>query len=138
MSLFFCAWPNRASLLVDDCSMAGAVEIASKVADGVPPKTVRLLPPAAFVAEVFDDEGEDGEALLVVEPLPHVADLLAELEDSSDDVAEAPTEPAQPIALVQPVRCTAEADVDDAGNFVRCELAPGHGEKHAGGGMVWE
>lgn len=134
--LFFCKWPARASVLLGADSRAEAVKAATAISDGVVPSRVMLFPVATFAAEVFDD-GDDADASLVIDPLPHVADLLGQYEDATDE----PASYDEPPAPVEPVRCASEAD-GPSGAVLRCDAAEGHGGMHrsgapGAGGMVW-
>jgi hypothetical protein len=149
--LFFCKWEDRASLLVDDETKEKAIEVAAEVA-GTPPVTIQPLPPRFFVAEVFfeseDDDADpadvdpDGEEL-IVQPLEHVDEKLAELHDAETPavLAQAPTEPAPAVVEGDGV-CTSEAE-DDSGAIVSCSRKVKHDPPHrgtnaAGEELVWE
>ena len=141
--LFFCKWEDRASLLVDDETRERAIEVATEVA-GMPPVTIRQLPPRFFVAEVFfesededadpddvDPEGED----LIIEPLTHVDDALAKMHDEDLPAVLAPA-PA-PAVVEGGGLCTSEAE-NDAGEVVVCSRVAPHDPPHRNGDLVWE
>jgi hypothetical protein len=116
--LFFCRWPDRASLLVDDDTIEAARVVARDVAEGVEPTDVMPLKPRLFVAEVvLSDEG-----IMVCEPLDHVEGVLAVL-DGTDDEDE--TEDEDELAE-EGDECCAEAD-GEAGEVFVCTLPANHG-----------
>lgn len=123
MTLFFASWPERTSLLLDAESPEAATEIATASADGEAPAVVRPLPPRVFAAEVFHDDEDDDGVILVVEPLPHVADALSQIEDANDaairDEGAADTLP--------PCGDTLE---DEGGRVLSCEKPRGHKGDH--------
>jgi hypothetical protein len=124
--LCYAKWPDRVSLLIDAVDEADARAIAVQVADGSAPSTLRVLPARTFVAEVFLDEPDEGEelepddeggALLIVEPLPHVGVALALVEEGED----AP----RLVGL-----CGDRLDTGDG--VAVCDLATGHAGDHEG------
>ena len=136
MPMYLCSWAERSTMLLERADEASAKKDATEAAEGDVPSRVRRFPPNVFVAEVaFDaDEGEDATVDdLVVEPMPHIAELLFELEPDDVDV-EAATEPPRLLTT----KCSAEAyDADD--KVVRCSLKHAHdGEHESSGGLVWK
>lgn len=120
MPNFVAVWPDRVSLLVDAEDEAAVTEIATEVGEIAPARVVRL-PARALVAEILIDEG--GSALL--EPLPHVVDVLVAIDDDE-----------APDAASSSTACGSEAE-DDAGELVVCELAPTHAGPHRAGALQW-
>lgn len=121
MGLFFCRWDGRSSLLVEAPSELLAKVLARKVADedepgtGAPSFVRALVAPGGFVAELVDD-GDD----LHLQPLDHIVDMLADLED--EDGAR--------------VKCKSEAD-GPHGEALVCELDDGHDGEHEAGEVGW-
>jgi hypothetical protein len=132
MALFYCIWDDEHSFLVDVADEATAKAAAIEEV-GKPPSLIRAIPLGVFgVRVVFEDDAADPEAEIVtIEGLPHVLDLLGELEDE----AAAPEEESVPTVVPM---CTSEA-LDAADNVVHCELAAGHfpAEPHKAGNLTW-
>lgn len=119
MALHFCKWDDRVSLLVDAENEDDAREIAAEVADGEKPSNVVVIAPRVFVAEVVidEDEDEEGDPVVMVDPLEHAADLLSTLEDGAAHGA------------ITVDGCGESADLE-SGEVVFCELDRGHEGKH--------
>ncbi len=122
--LYFCVWPDEASLIVDVVDQAAAIAAATEDAGGKPPVVVRPIPCGVVALRVHFDEDENGDEVVSFEPLPHVEAALGVLEDALTPDDGPP--------------CGAEAE-DDAGALVRCELAAGHdpSNQHKAGELVW-
>ncbi len=114
--LFFLTWPDRASVLIDMANESEARAAAREVAEDDEPATCVAFD-RLFVAEVFLDEDDAGDPMLVVEPLSHVAEALAALEEQGEEVAEVP------------VTCAFELE-DDDGTILRCEREPHDDARH--------
>lgn len=137
--LFFCTWPDRVSFLVDLPDEAQARAAAREHSEGVEPATCKPFD-RVFAAEVFLDEDEDGNELLVVEPLEHVADALYLLEEESDDLAEVIPFPS-PATAAPPNVCGFE--LQDGDRVFTCRLEPHDDARHeaddgAGGLVEWD
>lgn len=117
--LWFCKWPDRASLVVGPCSRERAVTIATETADGDgAPSSVIAFAEGVFRAEVVDGPGEDDHVEVEVDE--GTLFILDEYEDAEDVVP-----------------CASEAD-DADGNPVRCALGhPHEGRDHENGELVW-
>ena len=139
MSLFLCVWPDNVSLLVDLPDEAAAIAAATEHASGVRPAACKPFD-RLFAAEVFIDEDEDGQELLVVEPLEHVAEALLALEESAEDGSEVLE---LPIAEA-PAMCGYECEDENTRAVFVCSRAPHPGDPHhraddgAGGVIEWE
>lgn len=120
--LFFVAWPDRVSLLVDADDDAAARAIASSVADGSAPASVRPFV-GVFAAEVFLDEDDAGEDLIVVEPLDYVSAALRALEDASTDA------PADNVIPFPASPCGFELE-DEDGAVLECRRARHDDDRH--------
>jgi hypothetical protein len=136
--LFFVTWPDRVSLLLDQPDEAQARAVAREISEGSEPAECQPFN-GVFAAEVFLDEDEDGQPLMVVEPLEHVADALYVLEEGTDDdgIAEVIDLPiAAPVAL-----CGYEMEFDDRpGEVWTCARARHDGDPHhrADDGTEWD
>lgn len=144
MPMYLCSWPDRSTMLLERADEKDAKRDATSAADGEVPTRTRRFLPNVFIAEVAFDVEEGDEATvddLVVEVLPHIAELLFDLEPSDVDVdVTAETERPGPAALVQArASCVAEAS-DDEGRVIRCARAHGHNGEHedSTGGLVWK
>jgi hypothetical protein len=117
--LHFCTFEDAASLLVDAEDDDAAKTIARDVA-GEEPERVIVLKSGAFVAEVViddEDEDEETEPLVTIDPLEHTADLLATLETGEAH------------GSIDVDACGESADLA-SGEAVFCELERGHDGKH--------
>lgn len=138
--LFYCVWPDDASLLVDvahdpdlEKMRAVAKAAATEEAEGSPPHAVHPVAPGVVAFHVHFDEDDAGAEVVSVEPLEHVEQLLGELEDAltPQEVLELPIAAAP--------SCSSVAETDEGGEL-RCELAADHvtrGEKHRAGAFEW-
>lgn len=136
MTLYFCTWPERVSMLVDAGSERDARKIAIELGGEGPPESIRTIAPNAFAADVYvdDDDGRNEEGPLVVEPFDHVEDLLLALdaEDFEGDhgavITGAPA-PAESGPVEDAAGCASESE-DESGDVYVCALPKGHGAKH--------
>lgn len=136
--LFFATWPQRVSVLIDQPDEASARAAARETADGEEPATCKPFPTGVFAAEVFFDEDEDMQEVLVIEPLEHVADALYLLEEESDDLPGAEVIEL-PIAAA-PELCGFEMEFEDSpGQVWTCARSRHDDPQHrAADGTEWE
>ncbi len=118
--MFFAAWADRRSLLIDHTDKKKARAVALEVADGEEPARLVPVPEGVMVFEVFDEEGAEDDDPIQVAPLSASEDALTALEDDAPP----------------PVMCTAES-FDDHDEVLTCEKVDGHEGKHRRNGLVW-
>lgn len=145
--LFFAMWKDRPSLIIDAVDLDVAIDIATKVSadEGAPssadarPSLVQPLPPGVFVASVEFVELDDEHDEVNIEPLDHVAEVLAKLEDAHDamheDTIQAPAA-LRAVGAPPSPSCPSEAE-DEVGVVIRCDREAGHDGEHSSGSMVW-
>lgn len=125
--LFFVTWPDRISLLIDQADEAAARAVARDIAEGDEPRTCRPFD-RLFVAEVFLDDEDVNDPLLVVEPLEHVADALHAFEEESEDAAEVIELPIRAAPTIAPTVCGFE--LEDGGRVYVCHREPHDDDRH--------
>ncbi len=141
MPMFLCSFPDRSTIFLERADEKDAKRDATAAADGEVPTRVRRFVPNVFIAEVtFPDceEGDDAELDdLELEPFPHIAELLFDLEPQDVDVAAIITGPTALVAGAAALCGDENLDGDD--NPVRCVLAPHKsGDHESADGLVWK
>lgn len=137
MPLFFIAWPDVASVLVDATNEKHARELAGVLAAETgagKPERVIEWPAGIYVAEV-DAEGN-------VSPMDLPADILIALEDGAATFEDAAQEAHEAAAEEEPEEqedsCPSMAR-DDADRIVECMKGKTHEPPHRSPcGLVWE
>jgi hypothetical protein len=124
MALFFVAFEtDHQPLLVDANDAEHAVELAGKVGEGDAPARVVPIAPGIFVAGLFTEPEDDDAEVIIVDPLPHVADYLERIDAALDGDPPPVTDSA--------ATCGSEADASDD-EVVACELEHEHDGQHEG------
>ena len=126
MSLWFCKWLDRASVLIDHGTKEGALVLARAGADGEAPAFITLMPEGVFSAEVVETEGAEWVSLDIDED---VACALSELEDMDHDGTAA--------RIGSSMACGDEATTKGGDDLV-CKRDVGHDGDHSCKGLVWE
>lgn len=124
--LFYCVWPDEASLLLDVEDLAKAKAAAIEETGKTPTAIVPFV--GVFGAElVFNEDGT-----ITVELLQHTIDALEDAEEKlTPDEGASPPAPTALHAL-----CTSESE-DDSGKVLSCELAARHDDDHKSGVWTW-
>lgn len=123
--LFYCVWPNEASLLVDVENLEVAKQAALEEV-GKPPASIAPLGGVLGMRFNFEEDGT-----ISVDLLDHFVDVLEELEEKlTPDEGSA----AAPTALH--ALCTSESE-DESGKVLSCELAARHDVDHKCGVWTW-